>query len=218
MMDGHALPHEDIMESLRPILKRDQFERTLTPLRLFCHPFQDLLTCAPRRAKQKGAIARGSLVPVWNWLSHTLIPADTSAYVSDVKTLLLKHQIEEAFARAACYWPLAAAAITAALDGEVSRKLAQKILGDAFAVDDACEMAVLLAAGEDIEKLSALLPRPVASLNESLLWEVRAVYDAVAASHPDAAPYVAVVTMNRLARPWEALRLPMLVTRKIDET
>jgi hypothetical protein len=218
MMDGHALPHEDIMESLRPILKRDQFERTLTPLRLFCHPFQDLLACTPRRTKQKGAIARGSLVPVWNWLSQTLIPADTSAYVRDVKTLLLKHKVEEAIARAARYWPLAAAAITDALDGEVARKQAQKILGDAFAVDDACEMAVLLVAGEEIEKLSALLPKPVSSLNETLLWEVRAVYDAVAVSHPDAAAYVAVITMNRLARPWEALRLPMLVTRKNDET
>jgi hypothetical protein len=218
MMDGHALPHEDIMESLRPALKRDQFERTLTPLRLFCHPFQDLLTCAPRRTKQKGAIARGSLVPVWNWLSQTLIPTDTRAYVSDVKTLLLKQKIEEAFARAACYWPLAAAAIAEALDGEVARAVAQKILGDGFAVEDAREMSLLLVAGEEIEKLAALLPKPVASLNETLLWEVRAIYDAMAASHPDAAPYVAVITMNRLARPWEALRLPLLVTRKIDET
>lgn len=217
-MDGAALPHDDILESLRPILKRDQFERTLTPLRLFCHPFQDLLTCTPRRTKQKGAIARGSLVPVWNWLSQSLIPQDTSAYVRDVKTLLLKHKVEEAFARAAAYWPLAAAAIAAALDGEARRQQAQKILGDGFAVEDAAEMAALLVAGEQIEKLSALLPKPVGSLNETLLWEVRAIYDAMAASHPDAAPYVAVITMNRLARPWEALRLPMLVTRKIDET
>jgi len=218
MMDGAALPHEDIMESLRPILKRDQFERTLTPLRLFCHPFQDLLTCAPRRAKQKASIARGSLVPVWNWLSQSLIPQDTRAYVSDVKALLLKQKVEEAFTRAASFWPLAAAAITKALDGEVARAVAQKNLGDAFAVEDAAEMAVLLVAGEEIEKLSNLLPKPVGSLNETLLWEVRAIYDAIAASHPDAAPYVAVITMNRLARPWEALRLPMLVTRKIDET
>jgi hypothetical protein len=217
MLDGNGLPHSAILESLRPILKRDQFERTLTPLRLFCHPFQDLLTCAPRRAKQKAAIARGTLVPVWIWVQR-LIPRETGDYVGDVKTLLLKHQVENAFARAAQFWPLAGAAITRALDGEAARVAAQSILGDAFAVEDAVEMALLLAAGAQVEKLAALLPKPVPSLQESLLWEVRGVYDAMTQSHPDAAPYVAVITMNRLARPWEALRLPLLVTRKNDDT
>ena len=218
LMDGHALPHDDIMDSLRPVLQRDQFERTLTPLRLFCRPFQDLLTCEPRHAKQKGAIARSSLVPVWNWLAQTVIPAQTTAYVAEVKALILQHKIEDAMACAARFWPVTAAAITGALQGAGDRSAAQKVLGDALAVEDADEMALLLAAGAEIEKLAALLPRPVPVLNEALLWDVRAIYDAMSVSHPDAAPYVAVVTMNRLARPWEALRLPMLVTRKIDET
>ena len=65
LLDGHVLPHDDILESLRPILRRDHGTRTLTPLRLFCRPFQDLLTCAPRvGVKQKGVLARSSLVPV----------------------------------------------------------------------------------------------------------------------------------------------------------
>ncbi len=218
LLDGDALPHDDILDSLRPILQRDQFERTLTPLRLFCNPFQDLLTCTPRRAKLKGAIARGSLVPAWNWLSQTLIPDEARAYVGDVKALLMAHKAEEAMARAALFWPVAAAAMAGALDTDAARMGAQKYLGDALAVEDVREMALLLEAGEEVEKLAALLPKPVSALNESLLWEVRAIYDAIVARHPDAAPYVAVITMNRLARPWEALRLPMLVTRKIDET
>ena len=65
LLEGRGLPHDDILSGLRPVLRRDHHDRTLTPLRLFCRPFQDLLSCAPRRAKQKGCIARGSLVPVW---------------------------------------------------------------------------------------------------------------------------------------------------------
>jgi len=76
----------------------------------------------------------------------------------------------------------------------------------------------LLSAGEVIERLSALLPAPVANFNEQLVWEVREIYNQLAQTYPDAAPYVAVITMNRLSRPWEALRLPMLVTRHTDET
>jgi hypothetical protein len=37
-------------------------------------------------------------------------------------------------------------------------------------------------------------------------------------SAPEAAPYVAVVAMQRLERPWEALKLPMNVTRQSQDT
>src|SRR5712672_3216881 len=80
LMDGRSLPHDDIMEGLRPVLRRENYDRTPTPLRLFCRPFQDLLTSMPRRSKQKGSIARGSLVPAWNWLTQNLLPKESAAY------------------------------------------------------------------------------------------------------------------------------------------
>ncbi len=46
----------------------------------------------------------------------------------------------------------------------------------------------------------------------------REIYDTLVQSQPDAAPYVSVIAMNRLAKPWEALRLPMMISRKHDET
>jgi hypothetical protein len=218
LMDGHALPHEAILEGLRPVLRREHYDRRPTPLRMFCRPFQDLLTCQPRKVKQKAAIARGSLVPVWNWVSLTLIPDAAQTYVNDTKVHVLKQRLDDAIARAAQFWPIAAEAIGNALSTEAGRQLAQKSLGDAFAVEDAAEMALLLAAGEVIERLSVLLPTPVGAFHEQLVWEVREIYNQLTQTHPDAAPYVAVITMNRLSRPWEALRLPMLVTRHTDET
>lgn len=217
LMDGHALPHEDILEGLRPALRREHYDRRPTPLRLFCRPFQDLLTCHPRKTKQKAAIARGTLVPVWNWISLTLIPDEAQAYVNDTKVHVLKQRLDTAITRAAQFWPIASVAIREALSTEAGRLVAQKSLGDAFAVEDAAEMALLLAAGETIERLSALLPAPVTSFNEQLVWEVREIYSQLTQTHPDAASYVPVITMNRLARPWEALRLPLLVTRHTDE-
>ena len=218
LMDGHVLPHDDILEGLRPILRRENYERTPTPLRLFCRPFQDLLTCAPRKAKQKGCIARSTLVPAWNWLSQTLLPAETAAYSTECRTLVLAHKPDDAMARAAKFWPLAAEAMAKALATEAGRQKAQKILGDAFAVEDISEMALLLSAGQTIEELIVLLPVPVLSFNEQLVWQVREIYDRLAIEKPDVAPYVAVIVMNRLSRPWEALRLPLLVTRHTDET
>jgi hypothetical protein len=218
LMDGHALPHETILEGLRPVLRREHYNRRPTPLRLFCQPFQDLLTCQPRKVKQKASIARTTLVPVWNWVSLILIPDETQAYINATKAHVLRQGLDDAMARAAQFWPVAGAAISAALSTDAGRREAQKSLGDGFAVEDAVEMALLLAAGESIERLSALLPAPVASFQEQLVWEVREIYNQLAQTHPDAAPYVPVITMNRLSRPWEALRLPLLVTRHTDET
>ena len=218
LMDGKVLPHDDILEGLRPILRRENYDRTPTPLRLFCRPFQDLLTSIPRKAKQKGSIARGTLVPAWNWLSQTLLPAETAAFVSECRALVLNHKPDDALIRATKFWPLAADAMVKALATEAGRQSAQKILGDAFAVEDITDMAMLLSAGETVERLITLLPAPVPSFHEQLIWQVREIYDRVAQEKPDVAPYVAVIVMNRLNRPWEALRLPLLITRHTDET
>lgn len=218
LMDGHTLPHDDIMDGLRPILRRENYDRTPTPLRLFCRPFQDLLTCQPRKAKQKGAIARGTLVPAWNWLSQSLLPKETAIFSAQCRALVLDHKPDDALVRAAQFWPLAADAMNKALATEVGRQKAQVVLGDAFAVEDISEMALLLSAGEAIQQLVDLLPAPVPSFHEQMVWQVRAVYDRLVQEKPDVAPYVAVIAMNRLARPWEALRLPLLITRHTDET
>jgi hypothetical protein len=214
LMDGKALPHGDILTGLRPVLRRECRERTLTPLRLFCRPFQDLLTSESRKAKRKAAIARGSVMPVWQWVSENLLPDAAAAYVTEVRALILAHKLDAAQDRAAQFWLLASAAMTAAL--RETRKDAVKILGEETCAD-ADEMALLLSAGPVIEKLQAMLPRPVPTLNEPLLWQVREVYDELVQSLPDVAPYVAVVMMHRLAKPWEALRLPLLVTRHSDD-
>ena len=83
---------------------------------------------------------------------------------------------------------------------------------------DAQEMALLLPAGADMLRIQEVLPRPVPQLTEELLWQLRAVYDELVARLPDVAPYVAVMAMNRLARPWEALRLPMQICRQHNDT
>src|SRR5215475_4890101 len=103
LMDGRTLPHDDIMEGLRPVLRRENYDRTPTPLRLFCRPFQDLLTSMPRKAKQKGCIARGTLVPAWNWVTEILLPSETRAYSAECRALVLAHKPDDALARAAIF-------------------------------------------------------------------------------------------------------------------
>jgi len=211
---GHALPHDAILEGLRPVLRGAGGGRMPTPLRLFCRPFEDLLTSSPRKTKQKASISRDSLLPVWLWLGRDLLPAQTENYIAETKALIMARKFAEATRRAETFWIEAAAALAAGLGSPGARTA----LGDALILADAQEIALLLPAGADMLRIQEVLPRPVPQLNDDLLWQLRAVYDELVERLPDVAPYVAVMAMNRLARPWEALRLPMQICRQSNDT
>ena len=59
--EGRTLPHELILDGLRPVLRRGQGDRAPPPFRLFCRPFEDLLTYMPRTQNQTGQIRRANL-------------------------------------------------------------------------------------------------------------------------------------------------------------
>jgi hypothetical protein len=217
LVDGKSLPHEMILEGLRPALRRTvHADRTPTPLRAFCVPFEDLFTLLPRKQKQKGLIARGSVTPVWAWISQTLLVEQTRDYIREFKALVLAGRHVEARARAAAFWPVAADALREHIAADP--KTARNMLGGDLAVADASEIALLLSAGPDVVEIQKLLPRLVPALTEDLLSNLRIIYDRLVAAMPDAAPYVAVITMHRLARPWEAMKLPLQVSRQTQDT
>jgi len=217
LSDGSALPHDVILEGLRPILvAAERHARTPTPLRLFCRPFEDLLVNTPRKEKQKGRILRAHVMPVWHWVSHSVVPKEAAAYSADIRQAVFGRRFDEALARAEKFWPLAGEAIAAALAKD--RKAAAALLGSEEVLDDVDDIAPILRVGPSMLGVQGLLPKPTPSLNEDLLWGLRRIYDHVAAVHSEAAPFVAVVAMRRLAKPWEALKLALLVARQTQDT
>ena len=214
LLDGHVLPHEAILASLRAALRDTGAIRTPTPLRLFCRPFEDVLSSAPRKIKQKASIARSSLLPVWLWLSRDLLRAKAESYITDTKALIVARKYDEAARRAESFWPEASAAMQAGLKTPAARTT----LGDALIMADAQEMALLLPASAEILRIQDVMVRPVPQFNEELVWQLRAIYDELVTRMPDVAPYVAVVAMNRLEHPWQALRLPIQICRQHRDT
>ncbi|MEI9887062.1 MAG: hypothetical protein WDN08_11285 [Rhizomicrobium sp.] len=219
LVDGKSLPHEMILEGLRPALRRAAgSDRTPTPLRAFCMPFEDLFTLLPRKTKQKGSIARGSVAPVWAWISQSLLAEQSKDYIRDFKQCILTARHGEAHARAVQFWSVAGSAIQARLADAAGLKAARAALVSELVVADAAEMALLLGVGADVADIQKVLPKPVPALTDEMLWPLRAIYDRLIEKAPDAAPYVAVIAMHRLARPWEALKLPLNISRQTQDT
>ena len=211
---GTLLPHELILDALRPSL-RPRRQRTPTPLRLFCRPFEDLLVPVTPTEKQKGRIARTSLAPLWRWLGQTLYREATALYCSEINMLIAAGKPDAIIARASLFWTQAAKEIREAII--VDRNAARAALQSDLALADAQEMALLLSVGLEIARIQKLLVKPAQQLTDEMLRALREIHDRVAAATPDAAPYVACIAMNRLVHSWEALKLPLLVTRQTQD-
>ena len=218
LAEGKLLTHDLILSGLRPVLRElPRAERTLTPLRLFCLPFEDLLSSEPRREKRKGRIGRESIIPVWKWLNEKLLPDAAQTYARETRDAILAIRLDDARGLANEFWLTSSTVIRAALATERDRMAAEASLGKLI-VADAEEMALLLAAGSQIVEIQEKLPRPAPTMNDDLVWALRGIYEGLVLSVPDAAPYVAVIAMGRLARPWEALKLPLQISRSSQDT
>ena len=219
LVDGKSLPHDLILDGLRPVLRRaESATRTPTPLRLFCQPFQDLLTSDARSEKLIGKIAYSTIAIVWNWLKDNLIPTETAAYSEGVKADVVGYRLDNANLRAEEFWQIASAAMRSAFSTDAGLTAARVVLGSDEVVADAREIANLLAMGPRILEIQRKIPPGAPSLTEEALWTLRKIYESVAETSPDSAPLVAVVTMRRLAKPWEALRLPLAISRQTQDT
>lgn len=218
LVGNTGLPHDDILKALRPQLtKAGVAPRTPSPQRFFCRPFEDLLVSEVSAKKRKGRIARASIQPVWNWLSTELIPEAHAALITRIRFAILNSRDDEVQAKCAELWNAASAALKDALRNERTRVQVVKKLGPGT-TEDAAEIAVVLSAAQSMLALQEIVPKPLPALTEEHTLQLRGLYDRLVEIDPDAAPYVALVTMRRLAKPYEALRLAAVVSKKTTDT
>lgn len=219
LIGNTGLPHDEILDALRPkLVKVPAIARTPTPQRFFCQPFEDLLVGDLPVAKRKGRISRGAVQPVWNWLGTELIPDHHASLITGIRFAILNGRYDEVVGKSAELWRRAANAIKDATSGSRGMSQTAKKLGSMPLAQEAAEMATLLGAGPAIAELQDRLPKPLPSLSDDYLLALRGIYDRVLAGDPAAAPYVTLVTMRRLAKPYQALRLSTVVSKKTSDT
>ncbi len=224
-LEGHSdLPHELILEAIRPALQRADrvVRRTPTPLRVFCQPFEDLLGVGHDAQKHKGRIRRSSIIPIWDWLANDLMP-DRMVLLCDTVVEALRSGDARRIRDAATQLH----GVTAMTLGKALRnvrpgsadyaRLVDK-LGDEIVIEDARDIAMVLDLAVDILALTDVLPNPIQVLEDEHIEEVRASYEAIVEHMPDHAPYIIFMVMGRLAKPWQTLRLLGRLTNRSTDT
>jgi hypothetical protein len=222
-----------VLQELRRAIRADAqaVPRIGDAARLFFMPLEPFLIDARADHKRAGRIARVSLEPIWAWIGRDLIPAETKALGEDINRALLADDRTKAdqlvrvlHERATQRMRAAVAALGS--DERARRRLAVQV-GTPRAMEDVNTMVGLLSLREVLVELGRRLPNQIRVFEREQIDTVRTELDAaVAQSAADTGTarktevylYGFIMVMNRLAAPWQLIRIATRAAESDDTT
>ena len=195
--------------------------------RLFFTPIEPFLIDSRADHKRLGRIARVSLEPIWSWICRDLIPAEAKALSEDINRALFADDRAKADQLVRALQDRATqrmrdAVATIASDEKAHRRLAVQV-GTPRAIEDVNTLISLLSLRDMLADLGRRLPNHIRVFDRDQIDTVKTFLDAAAASRPlpeagglpqsDVFLYGLILVMNRLAAPWQLIRI---ATRAVE--
>ena len=218
---GLDLPHGEMLEKLRSRLFEENIplpRRPLTAQRIFFEPFEDFFVAERRGRKRRARIARASINPIWSLVTDDPACLDASRAVQALNAAIREIPLGEqpsgdaAQALADRTQEMFAAAeegigrlLAHAESDDVYRNDLADRLGGSTAYHDLVELQLMIDGADHLRKMQGAFKKPVATLTEEDLFNIRRIYAAAYAESQDAAPYVLLCLAARMDAPWRAL-------------
>jgi hypothetical protein len=217
-----------ILQELRRAIRADAQEvpRIGDAARMFFAPLEPFLIDGRADHKRLGRIARVSLEPIWGWIGRDLLPAEVKALGDDINRALLADDRNRADQLVRTLHDRAIRRIrdaVAEVDGdEKSRRRLAVQVGTPRAIEDLNTIVTILSLRELLADLARRLPNQFRSFEREHIEPLWALLDAataqgtldrVGARKTDAFVYCLILVMNRLAAPWQLVRI---ATRAAD--
>lgn len=217
----YRLPHEEILELLRPWLMSARLGRFPTTQRMLCMPLEDFLSVGDPKLKLPSQIARPSLASMWHFLTEQ-IARDAMAAAGEAYRDAAKSGDRDRLNDAAkVLWRTAADALSKpvermARDPAYAQKLV-KMLGGTRRAEDLREMSALFDVADEIETLKRNLPpKPIKRLTDPQVSLVKRVYLEVAEAKPGREPYIVLAVLARLRETPEILKVVHSIAPRLD--
>jgi hypothetical protein len=204
---------ELILTELRQIIRSSRVatDRAGSPSRRFFDPVEPFIVDGMPSNVMRGQIARGSLNPIWIWISHTLLPKEAKLYSDTVTRALGADDRRAVAAHVEAFHALAVPAIRKALASHESRNRVQDSLatymGPARATADLREVVTVLVIRHALSAVAAKVPERIGRLSGEELAVVRQALDEAIADCGDGFIYTFVLVMKRLSEPWQLAKL-----------
>ncbi len=207
-----------VLEQLRMIVRapsEDLTPRTDDPMRLVFRPLEPFLVENIPHIRP-GQIRRSSLAPVWMWFGREGNPEAAQTFEAALARATVTAEINAAVRAVQAAVSDAIANVTGALSaGDRQRTLGR--LGAPSVVEDIGPIGAVLAVGEALDKLSNKLTGHIRTFAESHVASAMAALNQPALQTPQVLPFAIAMVMQRLAAPWQIVRLGIAVAASDDE-
>jgi hypothetical protein len=203
----------EILARLRAEFRKDEStqHRADNPSRHFFAPLEPLLVDGAPEHANSGRILRGSLSPLWEWISRDLLPTMARDYVKEINRLIAADNERQARRVAATFQTKVGKYLDSTLgspDGadQTRNKLATYTTSRA-AYGDLIKMMCVLRARDALAQFDDALPSTIAKFDDARILKVTALLDAFGKKHPDALPFALTLVANQLKTSWQLIRL-----------
>jgi hypothetical protein len=207
---GDQFP-EGLLEEVRCALRESgqPASRAGDPTRVFFAVLEPFLVNDDAAQRRPGRIARAVLSPMWSWICRDLAPAEAKIYNAEAMRTAADPAACEQLARHfrdSVVAKMEAILASTQTDERARRRLIGQI-GTQNALDDARGLLTILSAADVFAQIEKSLPAHIRNLADAQLDNVKSLLDQTVGSRPDVLPYALVLTMGRLAAPWQLIRL-----------
>jgi len=202
-----------VVETLRAEFRgNEQAEkRKSLPARYFFAPLEPVLVGGAPAHGNIGAIERGSLPAIWEWINRDLLPTMARDYTKQVTELLAVDKQKEARQAASIFQTKVLKSMESNLASpETARQIREKLAtytASRAVYADLTKMLSVLRARDDFAKLGEALPAKIKHLEGAELAKVLPLLDQFAKAHHEQVPFALTLIGGRLRTHWELIRL-----------
>ncbi|MGJ4892584.1 hypothetical protein [Bradyrhizobium sp. HKCCYLR20261] len=191
--------------------------RVINPSRYFFMPIEQLLIDGSPEHANEGRIARGSLTPIWEWISRDLLPTMARDYNAQMRELIAGDKQRECRQVANAFQTK----VTKSLEGTLSRadgieQVREKLkayTASPSVFDDVIKLMKALRAREELAKFADSLPDRIAEFDDPQVKKMALLLDGLRKKEPEAVPFALTLVAKRLKEPWQVMRLATKAAR-----
>lgn len=211
--EGEMPGTAEVLAKLRAEFRKDGStqNRGSTASRYFFAPLEPLLVDGAPEHENLGRIQRGSLAPIWEWISRDLLPTMARDYIKKIDELMLANNQNEARRVAATFQIKVVKYLESTLgspDGaeQTRRKLAAYTASRA-AYGDLTKILAALRVRDALAKFNEALPPEIRKFDDARVAKITRLLDAFRKTHAEEIPFALALVAERLKTPWQLMRL-----------
>jgi hypothetical protein len=204
---------EAILVKLRAEFGKDGAtqNRVDNPSRYFFAPAEPLLVEGAPEHANSGRIQRGSLAPIWEWISRDLLRTMARDYVTAINDLVAADNQKEARKVAAMFQTKVVKSLEGTLGSpeganQTRIRLATYTASRA-AFDDLNKVLCVLRASDVLAKFNDALPAKLEKFDDAKVAKVTALLAGIGKKHADVVPFALALVARRLKTQWQLIRL-----------